>query len=366
MRSTIPRSLAFLVVASCSSTTKEPGFFDSDAAAGVDAGRGPDGGFVGDDGSVGQLGGDGAVADGAADPGLTLLYAHDNVNLYKVDPNDPKLGTTLVGKFDCIGGPSGPSSMTDLAIDKDGKLYGVAPQTVFLDMKVNGATVACKAGARPLSGGDAGSRAKFYGASFVPPGALDPANETLTVGNTDGEIYKVDTATGALTLVGSFGNVPPNDGPPGHTYAAANVGKPWEMSGDIVFLANGGTPVGFATVRDCPNPPATTGCNPIDTLIEIDLTKLSATSPGVVTKAVRGQIVKSASCADTAHTGYGSMFGIAAYKSDIIGFSHDGFVVKIDNNKGAACLVADDSATLKFDGAGVTTRAPVVAPPPPN
>ena len=84
-------------------------------------------------------------------------------------------------------------------------------------------------------------------------------------GNNAGELWAIDSG-GTLTQHGNFGTVPANDGH-GHTYPAANKGQLWELSGDIVFLANGGSPVGFATVRDCPNPPSQTGCSTIDTLI---------------------------------------------------------------------------------------------------
>src|SRR5262249_3456783 len=138
--------------------------------------------------------------------------------------------------------------------------------------------------------------------------------------------------------------VPANDGN-GHTYPFKNQGKRWELSGDLVFLANGGSPVGFATVRDCPSPPSTSGCNSTDTLIEIDVSKLSAATSQSVTKAVRGQIVKKAGCADAGNAnGYGSMYGIAAWSDKVYGFSHAGAIVEIDNSSGAACLVKDTPA----------------------
>jgi hypothetical protein len=68
------------------------------------------------------------------------------------------------------------------------------------------------------------------------------------------------------------------------------------------------------------------------------------------------------------NTGYGSMYGIAAYQDKVIGFSHSGFIVSISNVDGTACLIHDYSAQLMggFDGAGVTTKAPVKPPPPPH
>ena len=117
-------------------------------------------------------------------------------------------------------------------------------------------------------------------------------------------------------------------------------------------------------MRDCPNPPDKSGCNTVDTLIEIDLSKLKTTNKASVTKGVRGQVVKAAGCQDSFADTYGHMYGIAAYEGDIIGFSDQAFAVKIDNVRGGACRIADHSATTtSFAGAGVTTLAPVIAPP---
>jgi hypothetical protein len=91
---------------------------------------------------------------------------------------------------------------------------------------------------------------------------------------------------------------------------------------------------------------------------------MTAGNTGSAVKAVRGQVTKAASCSDANNTTYGSMYGIAAYEDKIIGFSHDGFIVSISNADGTACLIHDYSGTIAFDGAGVTTKAPVLAPPP--
>lgn len=331
-----------------------------------------------DDGSdeAGADGGERGFGDAATDapppvPGATLLYGHTNTALYSVDPTDPKLAVTKVGDFDCIGTGAGQvTSFTDLAVDKNGKLFGVSQKAVFLDMQLGGGKVGCAGKAVSLN---VASNVAFFGASFAPSGTLDPTKETLVVANSDGELYAIDVVSGAATLVGNFGTVPANDGN-GHAYAAAHVGKAWELSGDIVFVENGGKPLGFATLRDCPTPPSTTGCNTTDTLVEIDVGKLSSTAPTTVTKAVRGQVVKAAGCTDTANTSYGSMFGIVAFSGDIIGFSRvkrsggveASLVVRVDNNKGTACLVGDDTATAPggWAGAGVTTKVAVTAPPP--
>ena len=83
-----------------------------------------------------------------------------------------------------------------------------------------------------------------------------------------------------------------------------------------------------------------------------------------VPAALRGQIVASPSCSDPSGGPYGSMYGIAAWSSKLYGFSHSGAIVEIENVTGGACLVK--SGVELWDGAGVTTVAPVIAPPPPK
>jgi hypothetical protein len=55
------------------------------------------------------------------------------------------------------------------------------------------------------------------------------------------------------------------------------------------------------------------------------------------------------------------MYGIAAYGSKVLGFSHQGFIVTIDNNTGAACLALTTSGDA-WGGAAITTVAEIVPP----
>src|SRR5262249_2156679 len=155
----------------------------------------------------------------------------------------------------------------------------------------------------------------FYALTFAPVGVLDPMREILVAGNTAGELWSIDSL-GQIGKIGRFGSVPEDDGQ-GHAYDPANVGRPWELSGDIVFLANEGEPVGFATVRDCPAPPSISGCSKTDTLIEIDMAKLKLGGDTIVTRAVRGKILKRPGCPPGAVEG--SMFGIAAWDDTVFG-----------------------------------------------
>jgi hypothetical protein len=293
--------------------------------------------------------------------GSYLIYASTDTDLYTLDPNDPSLTLQHVGTFDCIDPVNGPhKSMVDIAIDKTDSLWGVTGHDVY-PLTVQGTTVHCGQQIALNNPQPGMTVPTFYALTFAPVGVLDPAKEVLVAGNSAGELWAID-AQGQVSQHGIFGTVPPDDG---HGHAYANAGQLWELSGDIVFLANQGNPVGFATVRDCPTPPSTTGCNKIDTLIEIDMAKLGQPGKQIVTKAVRGQVVKNANCSDTFNNGYGSMYGIAAWNDLVYGFSRTGNLVQISNVDGSACLVHTYSGD-NFSGAAVTTLAPVKPPPPVN
>jgi hypothetical protein len=199
----------------------------------------------------------------------------------------------------------------------------------------------------------------FYGLTFAPAGVLG-AGEVLVASNTAGELWSVvpSGTSASVTQHGTFGTVPANDG---HGHTMKYPGTAWELSGDIVFLANNGSPVGFATVRDCEKPPSSSNCNETDTLIEIDVGALKSATTQSVVQSVRGQVVKAASCTDPDNTTYGSMYGIAAFGADVLGFSHEDTIVKIDNTDGTACLVLNTSGNA-WSGAAITTVAPVMPP----
>ncbi len=211
----------------------------------------------------------------------------------------------------------------------------------------------------------------FYGLTFAPAGVLG-SGEVLVGANTAGQLYSIEPNGSGVTLTqhGTFGTVPASDGR-GHNYPSDSstgntVGTEWELSGDIVFLANNGSPLGFATVRDCKNPPSTSSCSNTDTLIEIDMNAIKTAGTQSVTQSIRGQVVKSPSCNDPSHTSYGGMYGIAASGSSVFGLAHGtssagGSIVQIDNNDGSACLLLG-TPMQEWDGAAITTVAEVVPP----
>jgi hypothetical protein len=297
-----------------------------------------------------------------------LIYASTDDTLFSLDPKNPSLPVTTLGKFDCIG-PSGTpgqqsTAMTDLAVDKNQNIWGlssyaVRPITVDADAGV------AHCGSETyvhVNDPDAGASGppwiKFEALAFAPEGVIQPNVEVLVAGDTAGQLWAIEPPS-TIIQHGQFGTVPADDGH-GHTYLYP--GGLWELSGDIIFLANNGSPVGFATVRDCPSPPDNSGCNPVDTLVEIDMTALGQAGTQSVLLKIRGQVVKGAGCNDATNNGYGSMYGIASWNDVVYGFSRRGNLVAISNVDGSGCLVKAYPADL-FSGAAVTTVAPVIPPP---
>lgn len=289
--------------------------------------------------------------------GSSIVWLHTGRTLYKGDLAISPFTFEKVGDFACDGyeATTGATSMsvTDLAVDQDENLYGVTSKAV-LPLAVDGTAVRCTA-IWPFPEGTA----SFMGLTFAPKGTLDDQKEVLVGADNSGKLWRIDEATGAVTQIGSFGKVPADDGQ-GNAYADAYVGEDFKLSGDIAFMSNAGNPVGFATVRECTDYKK---CG-VDTLVEIDLSKLRDGNTGTAVKSIRGKVVKRADCADTATEGYGSMYGIAAWDAQVYGFSYAGEIVEISNADGTACLLAqgkdESGAVLKFNGAGITTSAKVV------
>jgi hypothetical protein len=271
--------------------------------------------------------------NGSGNTGPLSLFAHSGSTLYQLDPENLTAPLQTVGDFDCIAQQKGgASSMTDLAVAKDGTLYGVSEVAAYPLMVQNGVVHCTATWTLPPN-------TRFYGLTIAPENTV-AATETLIAANGLGQLYRIDAVSGNATQVGTLG-------------VDTVTGDPWSLSGDIVFLANGGNPIGFATVRTC-GKTGTSTCSTVDTVIQVDV---SAIKPGTqsVLKSVRG-VAKSPSQT------FGSMFGIVAYKDKVIGFSNKGDIVSINNTNGAATLIST-AANVKFAGAGVSTLAPVIAPP---
>jgi len=344
-------SAAFAACATGSNT----GTGDTQGGGGSGSGTGGAGG------EGGGIDDDGGLID-VSQPDSTvemdhLIYAHTGDTLYSLDPKSPTLALKPEGIFDCVGQNAGQvSSMTDLAVDQSSKLWGISASAVH-PLAIQNGVVHC---GTPIVLNKP-QTVKFFGLTFAPAGVLHPTKEVLVAGDTSGTLWVLDEQ-GNSAQRGTFGTVPANDGH-GHSYPSMNVGKNWALSGDIVFLANNGLPVGFATVRDCSDPSNIQTCNTTDTLLELNLDVLATAGPQtIITKSIRGQVVKRLGCNDSTSSGYGGMYGIGAWNDKVYGFSVNGKLVEIETGDGSACLVKE-YAGYKFAGAGVTTLAPFMPPP---
>ncbi len=312
----------------CGGASGNNAFSDGDA----DAGPAQDGGgTTGDNDSGGLSGSDG----GNTTVGPTIFYVHTDTTLYSLDPKDISATPTKIGDFDCIDGSGDTAAMTDIGVAKDGALYGVSQGAAY-PLAIKSGSVHCVA-SWPLP---SKSKGVFYGLTVAPENTVS-TEETLIAADSAGALWKIDATSGITTQVGTFGSG-------------------WGLSGDIVFLANSGSPIGFATVRKCDK--NGNNCDKTDTLIEIDVSKVKPGSAPVM-KTVLGAVNKGSWCTNAASPPtFGSMYGIAAYQDKVYGFSRAGDIVEIHNDDGSGCLI-NAFTTMKFAGAGVTTSAPVVAPP---
>ena len=281
----------------------------------------------------------------------SVVYLHTAKEIYKGDLSVRPFAYELVGTFECeryetvTGTPL--NSINDLAVDKDGGLFVVAAKAA-MPAAIEGQSVKCTdVWAFPEG------TSSFMGLTFAPAGTLEDDKEVLVGADNAGKLWRIDETNGQVVQIGTFGKIPDDDGH-GNAFVEEYVGQDFKLSGDIVFMSNGGNPVGFATVIECKNFKKCQG----DTLVEIDLSKLKDGNTESVVKSIRGKVVKSSSCNDPEHDTYGSMYGIAAYEAQIYGFSYAGEIVELSNADGTACLIKSD-ADKKFYGAGITTAAKV-------
>jgi len=129
-------------------------------------------------------------------PGVAVhetVYAHDATTLHFMNVLNYNLGT--IGTFSYATGPGG--SMTDIAIDRYGVLYGCT----YTDLYVCHPQTAECWHLGPLAG-------NYNGLTFVPPGTMDPYEDVLVAIEGSGDWFRLDgylTQQLTTTLVGGYG-----------------------------------------------------------------------------------------------------------------------------------------------------------------
>jgi hypothetical protein len=326
------------------------------SSSGMSASGGSSGsGFGGNDGGS-QFGDGSTVTPPGGEGGTTVtttIYAHTDNTLYSMDPVTK--ATTLVGTFAGVGGTSTDSAVTDLAVDANGDVFVNTESVVYkaaLPATMPGTVTLTKLAALQTSD-------RFYALAFAPAGALDPSNETLIGGDGNGELWAIDTSTGATTDLGNFGTDPTTSG---------NV---FALSGDLVFYTDAsGKATGLATIRSCKAKSSSCGK---DFLAGVDMTALAGayTSKTPAASLLAG-IYGGSTSGPGSGTGYADVFGLGAWQGSVFGFtrhtsSDPPTLILIDPTSGAGSQIA----TFNFpnnngwSGAGVTTKVTVSVPNPP-
>jgi hypothetical protein len=296
--------------------------------------------------------------DGGSDGnmgGVTTVYANTDDTLYSLDPSTNMI--TLIGTFAGMGGGTTPpdKTVTDLAVNSNGDVYVNTESVVYK------ATIPTSPGTVNLTKVAAislKSNQRFFALAFAPAGALDPA-EILIGGDGNGELYSIDTTSGATRDLGNFGADP-----------GAST-KILALSGDLVFYNDASNnPTGLATIRSC----SSSGypCATNDYLVSVDMTAL-ATAYKTSTKAatlLKGVYGGSTTNLGTG-TGYGDLFGLGAWEGNVYAFARKNtknttpLLLTINTTTGAGTVVSSAfTFTNGWSGAGVTTSALITVPPP--
>ena len=238
--------------------------------------------------------------------GKTVVYAQTESELYKVDPET--LEITLIGAFSFPAGTTKPR-MTDIALDKDGRMIGVTSEGVY---EVDPATAVCTY--------LAAAPGHYVGLSFVHDPSSIEQNEYLMGMAKGGEIYEINPKTGEARQRGSLGNDP------------IDTVNPLIAAGDIVSIRN------FKTLATVLRPGYDN-----DWLAELD--------------------PKTGEAILIGDTGVKKIWGLGFWKRDgenrVFGFTTEGKFVLIDVRTGKATLQSEDVSHVWW-GAGVTTEAPAI------
>lgn len=238
---------------------------------------------------------------------MSRVYAHSGGMLYRMD--SLTLAATPIG---AMSGLPQNRSLLDLAVDKDGKLVGITREGLFGLSETTGAATLIK---------DLQASAQGFTSLSYVPGATSTDPEMLVSANDQGDVFRIDPTTGDAIKIGNYGTAP--------------GGAQIVSSGDLFGVTGFGI---WATVD--------VGDEEMDYLARID--------PNNGWKATLvGQ-----------STGYNQIFGLGFWGGKIYGFVDNGFdigggkMIQISEIDGSAIELS--SADVRWFGAGVTTKAPII------
>ena len=298
----------------------------------------------------------GTTGSGAGTQTVTTIYANTDDALYSLDPMNNVV--SLIGSFSGLGGGKNDTSATDCAVNAEGDVYVNSESVIYKATlpKNPGTVVLARVASIALQNN------QFYALAFAPTGFLG-MGETLVGGDGNGELWSIDTATGATSDLGNFGAEPGRS-----SYVLA-------LSGDIVFYTDGaGAKAGIATIRSCKQESGgrvgscTTGD---DYLAGIDMNALAtAYTSHVRAPSLLAGIYGGSSGSTGPGTGFAELFGLGVWQGTVFGFGRSTSappLVSISTQTGAASLISSSSGVMSgWSGAGVstTTTVTIMAPPP--
>jgi hypothetical protein len=377
MRRVVVGSWLTLAALCACSGTSSTGFAPDGGGGGGGSGSGSSGGGgpqgQGDDGGTpGSLGGGSGSGSGSGggpqgDASVvvtTTIYANTDDSLYSMDPKTKAVTPVGNGKFTGMGGGTGDTSITDVAVNGAGDVYVNSESVVYkATLPAGSGSVALTKVAQIQTTG------KFYALGFTPPGALGAGTgEVLVGGDINGELWSIDTGSGATKDLGNFGTDPDD------------AARFLSLSGDVVFyLDAAGAPKGLATIRSCA-PGASSGKAPTctrtdDVLAAIDMAALGvAFTSGTPAKSLNGGMYGGSATTKGPGIGHGEVFGLGAWEGSVFGFSRNmtspatpPALYSIDTASGAGSAIAGSPVgfTNGWSGAGVTSKVTVTVQPPP-
>lgn len=227
------------------------------------------------------------------------VYVHTGQSLYTLDPVTYDIDK--VGDFGVS--TDAKDDMTDLAVLPDGRIYTISRTSLY---EVNANTGKATLLMANVSTADGSNVAM----TTLPDG-------TLLASDQKGEVRVIDPVTKKVTVLGTYG-------------------MGFDTAGDLVAVSDG-TMYGIAKM----GPGTRTDAN---SLMKVDTSTAKATLVGTI-ETVDGE-------------GFTGVFGIAYQGGNVIAFTKDGQVIKIDPDTGRAELVRTHSG-ISFYGAGSN---PLVSP----
>jgi hypothetical protein len=245
------------------------------------------------------------TGDAGADIDAVLVYAHSRDTLYSFSPR--ALVVTEIGPFNVASGEV--PNVLDIALDNAGTMYATS-RTALYSCDPMTATLT-EIGPFGIADNE------LNALTFLAEGELG-ATEVMIGATNEGNYYRIDTTTGAATLLGTY--------PDG-----------WLSSGDIVSVAGLGT---FATLKR------------MDYAADI-AARITFAPDGTSTVTVIGPTRSGTS-------NYTQLFGVAYWGRSLYGFTNRGELLEIDKETGAATVVSTSTGAEQFWGAGVTTLAPIL------